>query len=102
MKRVKAVDSPENLPPIRKARSKENRESQMIALAMDLVEKRLREGTATSQETVHFLRLGSLREQLEREKLEHENRMLEAKRAALEAQKVYSGYREDDSNQDLY
>lgn len=64
----------------------EGREGQLINLAMDLVEQRLRNGTATSQETVHFLRLGSLREKYEREKLENENILLKAKTQALESQ----------------
>lgn len=58
----------------------------MIALATDLVEQRLRDGTATSQEVVHFLRLGSMRERLERERLENENILLRAKTEALESQ----------------
>lgn len=80
------------LPP---AISPDAREKQLIALSVDLVEKRLREGTATSQEIVHFLKLGSMREKLEREKLEHENELLRAKKEALESGKrieeLYSG-----------
>lgn len=57
----------------------EGRENQMIALAMDLVEKRLREGTATSQETVHFLRLGSSKAQLEQKMLENQIELAKAK-----------------------
>ena len=64
----------------------EAREAQLISLAMDLVEQRLRDGTATSQETVHFLKLGSSRERYEREKLEKENILLKAKTEALESQ----------------
>lgn len=60
----------------------------MVALAYDLVEKRMREGTATSQETTHFLKLGSPREQLERERLRHENELLRVKMEAIESQKV--------------
>jgi hypothetical protein len=40
----------------------EAKENQMISLAMDLVEKRLREGTASSQETTHFLKLATTKE----------------------------------------
>ena len=63
------------------------RENQLIALAYDLVEKRLREGTATSQETTHFLKMGSPKEQRERLKLEKEIEALEAKTEALKSQK---------------
>ena len=55
------------------------RENQLIALATDLAEKRLREGTATAAEVVHFLKLGSTREQLEQERLKNENLLLAAK-----------------------
>lgn len=86
MKHVKAAGSSEPLSQKRPALTPEAREGQLISLATDLVEQRLRDGTATSQEVVHFLRLGSLREKLEREKLEAENTMLRAKTQALESQ----------------
>lgn len=85
-RKAKVADSSEKLPPIRPALTPEAREGQMISLAMDLVEQRLRDGTATSQETVHFLRLGSMRERLEREKLEREVSVLRAKTEALKTQ----------------
>lgn len=71
--------------PMRPALSPEARENQMISLAMDLVEERLRNGTASSQETTHFLKLATTREQLEKEKLEKEILEKEAKIKALEA-----------------
>ena len=67
----------------------EANENQMISLAMDLVKKRLIEGTASSQETTHFLKLGSMRNQLEMEKLREENRLLMAKTKALADQGEY-------------
>lgn len=70
----------ESRPP---ATTPEGRENQLIALAADLAEKRLREGTATAQEVVHFLKLGSSREQLEQERIRHENELLEAKVEAM-------------------
>ena len=72
--------------PMRPALTPEARENQMIALAYDLVEQRIRNGTASSQETVHFLKLGTVKEQLEREKLRTENQLLQAKIKDLEAQ----------------
>lgn len=86
MKRAKVVESSMIPPPMPPALSPEAREGQMISLAMDLVEQRLRNGTATSQETTHFLKLGSMRERLEREKLENENILLKAKKVAIESQ----------------
>lgn len=72
---------------MRPASTPEAREQQMISLAMDLVEQRLLDGTASSQETTHFLKLGSMRERLEREKLMKENEMLQAKKESLESAK---------------
>lgn len=70
---------------IRPALSPEARENQMIALAMDLVEQRLIDGTASSQETTHFLKLGTTTARLEKEKVENENKLLLAKVKALES-----------------
>ena len=86
MKRVKSAEPSRSLPKLRPALTPEAREGQLIALATDLVEQRLRDGTATSQEVVHFLRLGSMRERLERERLENENILLRAKTEALKSQ----------------
>ena len=86
MKRAKMAGSSEALPKSRPAPTPEARDSQLITLAYDLVEQRLRDGTATSQETVHFLRLGSTKERLERERLENENILLRAKAEAIESQ----------------
>lgn len=82
-------DSPRQIP----ARSPEARENQMIALAVDLAEKQLIEGTASAQVITHYLKLGTLKEQLEREKLEKENELLKAKTEAIQsAQRVEELY----------
>lgn len=65
----------------------ENREQDLIGLAYDLAEERLRNGTATSQEVTHFLKLGSTKERLEREMLEKQKDLLEIKAEALQSQK---------------
>jgi len=65
----------------------EGQENHLISLANDLVEQRLRDGTASSQEVTHFLKLGSTMAIYEREKLENENKLLRAKTEALESQK---------------
>lgn len=62
----------------------EAREEQLISYAIDLVEQRLLDGTASSQETTHFLKLASPKARLEREKLEEENKLLRAKTKAIE------------------
>lgn len=74
-------------PAMRPALTPEARENQMISLAMDLVEKRLREGTASSAETTHFLKLATVKSELEKSKLEEENKLLRAKTDALKAAK---------------
>ena len=63
----------------------EDREDRMIAMAVDLAEQRLMDGTATPQMILHYLRLGSTRERLEKEKLEKENELLRAKTRAIES-----------------
>ena len=84
MAKVKAKSSSDNPKPRRPALTPEARENQMISLAVDLAERQLQEGTASSQVITHFLKLGSGREKLERERLEEENRLLKAKTKALD------------------
>lgn len=71
----------------RRARSLERREDQLIALAYDLVEERIRNGTATSQETVEFLRRGSTKARLEKEIMEENVKYLKARTEAMESAK---------------
>lgn len=68
-------------------RTIEARENQITRLAYDLAEKRIRNGTATSQEVTHFLKIGSTISQLEKAKLDKENELLEAKTEAIKSQK---------------
>lgn len=78
----------------RAAMSPEARENQMISLAVDVAEQQMIEGTASSQVITHFLKLGSMKERLEREKLENENELLRARVKALEsAEKSEEAYR---------
>ena len=86
MKKAKTQKSSEPRK-IRPALTPEARENQMIALAVDLVEQRLLDGTASSQETTHFLKLGSMKNRLEMEKLQEENRLLKARTEALQSAK---------------
>ena len=92
------------------ALSPEDREQQLISLATNLAERQLRAGTASSQVITHYLKLGTMREQEEREKLRNENELLKAKREAIQsaarseelfnealtAFKGYAGGEEDD------
>lgn len=69
----------------RPALSPEARQNQMIALAMDLVEQRLLDGTATSQETTHFLKLASDESRLKNKLLEAQAEVAMAKKHELES-----------------
>lgn len=65
------------------ATTPEARENQLISAAVELAERQIRDGTASSQVITHFLKLGSMREQLERDKLRHENEVLKAKAESM-------------------
>jgi hypothetical protein len=90
---------------IRPALSPEARQNQLIALAVDLAEKQLLEGTASAQVITHYLKLGSSKEKLEKELLEQQKAFVAAKTEsyqtakhieepygqALDAMRIYSG-----------
>ena len=73
--------------PLRPALSPEARDNQLISMAMDCAEQQMRDGTASSQVITYFLKLGSQKERLERERLEEENKLLKAKTEQLKSQK---------------
>lgn len=77
------VANPNPRPKLRPALNPDARENQLISLAIDLVEQRLRDGTASSQETTHFLKLASPKYKLEQKKLELDNELTAAKTKAL-------------------
>lgn len=93
-----------------KAITPEGRENQLISLAIDLAEKQLREGTASSQVITHYLKLGANRERekIEREILMRQKDLISAKtehlqstkkieelyQNAIEAMRVYGGRKE--------
>lgn len=87
MGKVKASSSSEPVKKsIRPALTPESREQQLTALAVDLAEQQLLDGTASSQIITHFLKLATEKERLEKEKIENENKLLMAKVKALESQ----------------
>ena len=116
MAKVKAASSSSPSKMMRPALSPEARENQLISLSVDLAEKQLREGTASSQVITHFLKMGSTKERLERERLEEENKLLRAKTEALQtaknvetlyadaikAMKTYSGHGGEEETYDDY
>ena len=67
--------------------SPEAYENRLINMAYKAVEKRIESGEATAAELVHFLRQGSIKEQLELEKLKKENELLKAKTESISSQK---------------
>ena len=69
----------------RPALSPEARENQMISLAVDLAEKQLMEGTASSQVITHFLKLGTSKYELEKERMKAENKLIAAKTEEIKA-----------------
>lgn len=83
MARTKSKSHSSKLPP---AESPEARESQMIALAIDLAEEQLRNGTASTQVIVHYLKLGSSRGQLENEMLEKKTELAAAQIEAINSE----------------
>ena len=99
---------------MRPATSPEARENQMIALAVDLAEKQLLDGTASSQVITHYLKLATTKEKLEREILAKQKELIEAKTEnlqsakrieelytnAINAMKNYSGQNNADDEED--
>lgn len=71
----------------RPALTPEARENQLIAAAYDLAEKQIMEGTASSQVLTHFLKQGTVKAQIELEKLRRETELIKAKEEALQSAK---------------
>jgi hypothetical protein len=98
------------------ATTDDGREKQVISMAIDLAEKQIAAGTASSQVITHFLKLGSTRERLEQERLHRENLLLDAKveqmqnaarieelyAGAIEAMRVYSGKPVEEAEVEFY
>lgn len=72
---------------MRPALTPEARENQLIVLAVDLAEKQLIEGTASSQVITHYLKLGSTKERIEKEILEKQKDLIDAKTQSLQSTK---------------
>lgn len=87
VKKVKASNSDGSQRKMRPALTPEARENQMISLAVDLAERQLMDGTASSQVITHYLKLGTTKERIEREILEKQKELITAKTEALQSQK---------------
>ena len=68
----------------------EGRQNQLVSHAIDLAEKQLLDGTATSQVICHFLKLATVQSQYELEKIKRENVLIEAKTDVIQASKTNS------------
>lgn len=112
---AKTSSSSGSPPKRRPALSPEAREQQMIGYAMDLVERRLLDGSASSQETTHFLKLATVKAREELEILKAQKKLIAAKtediegrkeskamfEAAVKAMRTYSGMGDVDDDTDL-
>lgn len=106
----------ETHPRPRPATNPDARENQLISLAIDLAERQLRDGSASSQVIAHFLKLASSKERLEREMMQEQKKLLKAKTEAMEsakrveelyskalnAMKSYSGEQNECENDEYY
>ena len=87
MAKVKAQPSQNACGSRREPITPEGKEAQMISLAIDCAEQQLRNGSASSQVIVHYLKLATKKAELEKEKLINENKLLQAKTDQLESMK---------------
>lgn len=94
MPKGKAASSSDSNSPLRPPTSLEAQETLMISLAVQCAEKQLRDGTASSQVITHYLKLGSSKERIEKEILEKQKELIEAKTKNLnsnsEAKELYN------------
>lgn len=85
MKKAKAASSSESSRKMRPALSPEAEENQIISMAMNLAKQQIMDGTASSQVITHFLKLGSTKERIEKEILEKQKDLIEAKTQSLQS-----------------
>ena len=69
------------------ATSIEARENQLISLAIDRAEQQIRDGTASSQVLVHYLKLGSTRERMEKQLMAQKLELDAAKTEMIQSSK---------------
>ena len=110
---MKQKKNEDEIPKTRPATSPKDREDELINLAVKLAEKQLRDGTASTQVIVHYLKLGSTRGMLEQEMLENKTKLVRAQTESIQASKkneelyenalramsIYSGMGEEDAEE---
>lgn len=98
MAKVAQISSEASHNQYRKALSPDAREDQLIALAMDTAEERMRNGTASSQEIVYFLKLGSSLVRLQKEEIRERIELDKAKVKAYESSEEFKQLYEEAIN----
>ena len=112
MKHENSAESPKTPERLRPGLSPSTDEMQCISMAMDIAKERLANGTASNSMVLHFLKMATPKEQLEREDMRKELELKEAKIRALESQakveqmyanamaamRRYAGYGEEEHN----
>lgn len=103
--------------PRRRAQTPEERENRLISLALDRVEERMENRTATAQEYIQFIRMASTKSRAEADKVALELELVKAKTEnlrmqqkneemfsnAIKAFRRYSGAtEEEEEDEDLY
>lgn len=93
----------------------EQREQQLVSMAMDRAEQKFKDGTASDSLTIHFLRLATTKAELEKKKIEKEILKMSAQTnaitstakieelylGAMDAMKRYGGSINRDDSEDL-
>lgn len=110
MKKVKNITPSHETQQFKPALTPEAQEAELISLATNLAREQLINGTASSQVITHYLKLGSSREQLEKETIAKQMELLDAKieslqsaarieelyKDAIQSMRVYSGRTKDE------
>lgn len=65
----------------------EDAEDELISLAVDVARRRLLDGSASNQLVSEIIKMGTVKERLQKEKLQKENELLRAKTENLKSQK---------------
>lgn len=69
------------------ATTPEGRENQLVSLAFEVAEERLRNRTASAQEIVQLMKMGSVDATIERDILKKQKELITAKTEAIRAQR---------------
>ena len=85
---VGSQPDPTEIASILTASTPEGRENELINMSYNEVAWRIANHCATSAELVHFLKMGSEKERLERAKLEADMKLQEAKTVAIEEGRI--------------